>query len=228
MRCRLSDPTFTICVLAITFALGSIGCDDNAGGADETSGSAAPSASGESGNEGSEESPEIPAVPQPEAVAPAQRAETDEESAAPKGALPNPRPIKLDTDLEEEIAAPSTVQSDSLRFETDWFALDVGAGQTARITVEPVRGSSLRPMVTVLLPDEQKRGEWAEIDALRATEEGERLSLEVTFRTTGTKLVTVDDARNVPKVGDDELPSKFHGGEKYGYELRVTGPGDSE
>lgn len=159
-------------------------------------------------------------------------AESDDEREpatddAPTGSTtprPEPRAIAVGTTLEDGIAPPESLESRNLKFETDWYAVHVGAGETVEISVEPGADSSLQPMVTVLLPDPDEVGEWSELDARRSRKEGERVQFEVTFEETGTKLITVDDSRNLPRIGDDEAPDSFHGGSQYTYTFTLRDP----
>lgn len=172
---------------------------------------------------GDAEEPEGESAGRGDGAAPVRR-EPSANSSAPTGRPPEPRRVSVGASIEDAIAAPESLESSKLEFETDWYSLDVRSGETVEIAVQPEEGASLQPMVTVLDPDTEGGGTWTEIDARRGTEQGAPVRLAVTFDRAGTKLVTVDDARNLPRIGEREAPETFRGGPGYAYTLTVEHP----
>ena len=125
-----------------------------------------------------------------------------------------PRPIDVGDTVEGTIAFPS--KRDKIPYETDWYAFDAEAGESVTFRLEATNEDGLRPMVSVLLPGDGSREEWRQLGARRATDGETTVELSLEFQSAGTRLVAVDDLRNIV---DGQQPV---GGERFTYRLSVA------
>lgn len=132
-----------------------------------------------------------------------------------------PRPIDVGDRLEGTIAFPN--KNADVPYETDWYVFEGVEGQKVTFRVEATRESQLRPMISVLIPGQGSREEWEQVGAKRAADDEPAIALSLELRSAGTRLVAVDDARNV--VGDGGAPESPVGGEAFGYRLTVEPEG---
>lgn len=144
----------------------------------------------------------------------------------PPPEIPEPSALSVGQTVDERIASPEAVSSQGLKFETDWYVVDVDEKDKLVFTVEASDGGDLRPMITALLPDEDNNGKWKEIGARAAAEGASAVTLRLRFETGGEKLIAVDDARNIVGRSDDgdTQKSAYLGGETFDYQLRVLDP----
>ena len=125
-----------------------------------------------------------------------------------------PHPIGVGDTVDGTISFPS--KREKIPYETDWYAFDAEAGESVTFRLEATDEERLRPMVSVLLPGDGPRKDWKQVAARRATDGETTVELTFEFPSEGTRLVAVDDLRNVV---DGHQPV---GGERFTYRLSVT------
>lgn len=193
---------------------------------DEASGAEAEGAEPPPPAEGAEEAPpaEGESAEAPEGQPPAEGEQGEEGEVL----QPDMQDIELGKSVEGTIKSPDDMTEEGLEFDSKWYTIEAKKGQTVIIEVEAKNEKDgLRPFVTVLLPDKENKGEWRELDSARAGEGESSVEMKITFKEGGERIITVDDARNIPGP-DQPRPEEFKGGENFGFtfEAKVS-PGSA-
>jgi hypothetical protein len=133
--------------------------------------------------------------------------------------LPDKQKIEFDKTYEGKIRSPDELKNEGMEFDTQWYEFEVEKGQTG---VFRVKGKDeIRPKVTLLKPLEDLENEWEPVTSQMAEKGETSVELKTTFEETGKRFITVDAGQNYTHSKEQGMPSKFYGGEGFGYTLEA-------